>query len=119
MAKKNLVTSRPTKIETDQFEVINPILDSIYTELKELSKKKQDGALNETKVKLINRVLEKVKEFLINEPTIEFLDLLDEITLPTNSDSVLIIAQFKAAMVQFKSKHYTWNGIDYTWNTSD
>lgn len=119
MAKQTLATSRPTKIETDQFEVIYPILDSIYTELKELSKKKQDGALNETKVKLINRVLEKVKELLINEPTIEFLDLLDDITLPTNSDSVLIIAQFKAAMVQFKSKHYTWNGIDYIWNTSD
>ena len=39
--------------------------------------------------------------------------------LPTNSDAVLIIAQFKAAMEQYKDKHYGWNGSETTWTTSD
>ena len=51
--------------------------------------------------------------------TIEFLDLLDEVKLPTNSDAVIIIAQFKAAMHQYKEKHFRWNGSKQAWTTSD
>ena len=95
------------------------ILDSVYIEIKELSKKKQDGALNEIKVKMANRILAKVKIILKDDPTIEFLDLLDEVSFPTNSDAVLIIAQFKAAMQQYKDKHYGWTGIEHAWSTED
>lgn len=120
MAKKKLVTSsRPTKAQAEQFDMLFPILESVFNEIKELSKKKQDGALNELKVKMTNRILSKVKTILNDDPTVEFLDLLDEITLPTNSDAVLIIAQFKAAMEQFKDKHFGWNGSDNVWDTSD
>lgn len=111
--------NRPTKEKTEQFDMLFPILDSVFSELKELSKKKQDGALNELKVKMTNRILTKIKMILDNDPTVEFLDLLDEVALPTNSDAVLIIAQFKAAMEQYKAKHYGWNGRDHVWETSD
>jgi len=118
---KNRITSslKPTKAIAEQFDMLFPILESVYNEIKELSKKKQDGALNEIKVKLTNRILSKVKILLNEDPTIEFLDLLDEVSLPTNSDAVLIIAQFKAAMEQYKNKHYGWTGSDNAWTTSD
>lgn len=120
MAKKKLVTSsKPTKVQAEQFDMLFPILESVFNEIKELSKKKQDGALNEIKVKMTNRILAKVKAILNDDPTIEFLDLLDEVALPTNSDAVLIIAQFKAAMEQYKEKHFGWNGSDHAWTTSD
>ncbi|MBI2275612.1 MAG: hypothetical protein HYU70_17600 [Bacteroidetes bacterium] len=120
MAIKKLVTSsRPTKAQAEQFDMLSPILDSVFNEIKELSKKKQDGALNEIKVKMTNRVLAKVKAILNDDPTVEFLDLLDEVSLPTNSDAVLIIAQFKAAMAQYHQKHFGWNGSDHAWKTSD
>ena len=96
--------------------MLYPILDALLNEFKELSKKKQDGALNEMKVKLSNRVLEKVRTLLANYPTIEFLDLLDDTKLPTNSDAVLIIAQFKAAMDQYKIKNSFWKNHTYVWN---
>lgn len=51
---------------------------------------------------MINRVLEQLKEILRNQPTIEFLYLLDEDGLPTNSDAVLILGQFRASMDQFR-----------------
>jgi hypothetical protein len=111
--------AKPTKANAEQFDMLFPILESVYNEIKELSKKKQDGLLNEIKVKTTNRILSKVKSFLSDDPSIEFLDLLDEVLLPTNSDAVLIIAQFKAAMEQYKAKHFGWDGIEQRWFTSD
>ena len=120
MAKQKIVTGKkPTKAQAEQFEMLFPILDSVFNEIKELSKKKQDGALNELKVKMTNRVLTKVKSILNDDPTVEFLDLLDEEVFPTNSDAVLIISQFKAAMSQYKEKHYGWTGSEYKWETED
>lgn len=120
MVNKKLITSKkPTRENAEQFDMLSPILDSVYHEIKELSKKKQDGALNEIKVKVTNRILAKVKTILKDDPTVEFLDLLDEVTLPTNSDAVLIIAQFKAAMQQYKDKYYGWTGIEHGWSTED
>ena len=61
--------------------------------MKESSKKKTDESLNAFKVKSVNRVLTKVKDILKKEPTVDFLDILAEETLPTNSDAILIIGQ--------------------------
>lgn len=120
MSKKKLTgETKPTKANAEQFDMLFPILDSVFNEIKELSKKKQDGALNEMKVKMTNRILAKVKLILNDDPTVEFLDLLDEVALPTNSDAVLIIAQFKAAMQQYKTKHHGWDGYEHGWHTSD
>ncbi len=120
MAKGKIIsTSVPTKANAEQFDMLFPILESVFNEIKELSKKKQDGVLNDVKVKMTNRILSKVKTILKDDPTVEFLDLLDEVTLPTNSDAVLIIAQFKAAMEQYKAKHYGWHNSEYQWKTSD
>lgn len=116
MAQKTENRETATKEDVEQFAMLYPILDALLNEFKELSKKKQDGALNEMKVKLSNRVLEKVRTLLANYPTIEFLDLLDDTKLPTNSDAVLIIAQFKAAMDQYKIKNSFWKNHTYVWN---
>jgi len=111
----------PTTKRAEEFDMLFPILESVFIEMGELSKKKQDGVLNELKVKMINRILLKVKAILKDDPTVEFLDILDEISLPTNSDAVLIIAQFKAAMQQYKVKYYGYNSRagKTTWLTID
>ena len=118
MSKKKLSEKKITKAEADQYEMLYPILSSVYDEIKELSKKKQDGALNDVKVKMANRVLSKVKALLADDPTNEFLDLLDEEKLPSNSDAVLIIAQFRAAMHQYKDKHFGYfPSLGEVWDT--
>jgi len=106
---------QPTKTQAEQFDMLFPMLKAVAEEIRELSKKKQDGVLNQIKVKAINRILAKVKAILNDDPTVEFLDLLDEIELPTNSDAVLMIAQFEAAMKQFKAKYYS--NFDERWVT--
>src|SRR3989338_7152861 len=109
MAKKNKDIYLPTAEEVDKFERLSPLLDSIYEEMKEFSKKKPEELLNSLKVNMINKVLTQVKDFLAKDPNIEFLELLDDSTLPSNSDTVLIIGQFRAILNQFKSRFYYYS----------
>lgn len=118
----NLLTSAEVK----RYEMLYPMINSDLAEIRELSKKKQDEPLNKFKVKTINKKLEQVKEILKNEPTYEYLELLDEDTFPSNSDAVLMISQFIKAMDQFKKRYYTSDGSEFglyhqnnTWKTKD
>lgn len=127
MAKKIYQNENlPTSDEVKKFEMLFPMLDSDVAEIRELSKKKQDEPLNSFKVKIINKKLGQIKDLLKNEPASEYLELLDEDTLPTNSDAVLMITQFINAMGQFKRKYYESDGSDidvfgakYTWKTKN
>lgn len=108
--KKEISTEKlPTQAEIDTFEMLDKLLDSSYIEMKQFSNKKPDELLNKFKVKSLNRILEPIKSVMRNEPTASFLDLLDEDTIPSNSDAILIISQFQAAMKQFKSSYHGRN----------
>lgn len=118
--KREIDQNLPTNRQAEKFELLHPLLKSVLFEVKELSKKKQDETLNKLKVKMINKILSQVKaEVLNDDPSIEFLDLLDDATLPTNSDAVLIIAQYDAAMSQFHGKYYRWDGGNQRWFTTE
>jgi len=127
MAKKTYKNENlPTTDEVKKFEMLFPMLDSDIAEIRELSKKKQDEPLNPFKVKIINKKLVQIKELLKNEPSSEYLELLDEDSLPTNSDAVLMLTQFINSLKQFKKKYYESDGSDidvfgakYTWKTKD
>lgn len=95
----------PTEAQIENFLTLNKMIEAIYSEMKEFSKKKPDDPLNKFKVKNINRVLEQVKEILKNEPTAMFVDILDDETLPSNSDAILVVGQFKASMERFRDKY--------------
>lgn len=106
MTNKNKIENLPTNQIVEKFEMLSPMLEAVFIEIQNLSKKKQNDLLNELKVNMINKILEEFKEMLVDEPTIQFLDLLDNQTLPSNSDCVLILAQYRSALSQFKSKYY-------------
>jgi len=115
-SKQNL----PTEAQIQNFKMLDELIGSIYHEMKEFSKKKPDETLNKFKVKNVNRILEPIKEILKDEPTSEFLDLLDDETLPSNSDAILIIGQYKASMKQFHNKYYLIeSGVGYRWSTKE
>lgn len=112
-AKKiSTVAKKTAEEQIKLYNTISPLLYSAFNEVKEFSKKKQDDPLNLKKVKMINRLLEKAKEVLKNEPTVDFLDMLDEDELPSNSDAVLTMSQFISAMNKFYNDHYHLNGWD-------
>ena len=94
-----------------------PLLQVMYSEFKELSKKKPDAAVSKSKIKITNRLLEKVRKVLEDESQIEFLDLLDEDDIPQVSDVTLILSQYVVAMKTFKKSYYGSldGGINFDW----
>ncbi len=126
MAKTKNNDLLPTLENVNKFDMLYPMLVSDLNEIRELSKKKQDEPLNKFKVKIINKKLEQIRSILSNEPTNEYLELLDEDTFPSNSDAVLMISQFIQAMEQFKTNYFTEDsygsdfgilGGHYSWKT--
>jgi len=108
---------KTTAIKAEVHDVTTPLLKAMYNEFRELSKKKQDGAVSKSKIKLINRLLVKCREVLKDELSIEYLDLLDEDEVPQNSDVVLMLSQYVAAMDQFHDTYYGWTGSEHDWFT--
>src|SRR4051812_32263433 len=96
-----------TRAESEQYAVLKPLLDAMYSEFQELSKKKPQDVVSKGKVGLVNRMLTPVLELLKNEPSHTFLNLLDEDDLPENSDVVLMLGQALAAMNSFRIRHQT------------
>ena len=106
-----------SQMEVDEFETIQPLLLSTFNEIKAFALKKQDGTLSKLKVIAINQVLERAKKILDGEAFSEFLQILDIDTLPSNSDAVMIIANYKTALSGYRNKYATDDGYgDYDWN---
>jgi hypothetical protein len=96
----------PSDANVAAFDLIYPMIEAAHKEMSELSKKKQDGILNELKIRHVNRLLDRAKDVLGSDASVEFVEVLDEETLPQNSDAVLVIGQWLAAMSQFKDRHF-------------
>lgn len=96
----------PTEKDIEDFELLKGMLNSQKKEFDNLSKKKADGQLNPMKVKMVNRVLEPLKNLCKNEKSYMFLDTLNEDEMPTYSDVVLIISQYETALDEFGEKYY-------------
>lgn len=110
-----MAKTKTTPAKATLYEVTSPLLDSMYGEFKELSKKKPDGVPSETKINVVNRLLQACREILADEKSLQFLDLVDKDTVPQYSDVVLLLSQYSAAMKAFHSTYYGWNGVDHDW----
>jgi hypothetical protein len=108
---------RPYTTETKvrKHEVAMPLLTAMYSEFKELAKKKPDAPVSKQKIKVVNRLLESCRSVLENEESLVFLDLLDEDDVPQQSDLTLMLSQYVAAMEAFRNQHSEFNGDDYDW----
>jgi hypothetical protein len=113
MTKKN---QKQTSFEkTELYEVIMPLLEAMRAEFLELTKKKPEAVLNKSKIKIVNRLLEKCRIVLALEQSLEYLDLIDEDDFPQNSDVALMLSQYVVTMHQFRSTYYGWEGEESRW----
>jgi hypothetical protein len=108
---------RTTKQAASEFEVIMPLLEAMFSEFKEFSRKKPDAAIGKAKIAVVNRLLERAKVVLANEASARFLDLLDEQQVPLNSDVALMLSQWVAAMHAFRGRYFGWDGASQVWFT--
>ena len=120
MAKKiKTAACQPSKADVMKFIMMYDFLESAYVEMKDFSKKSPDTTLNARKVKSLNRILNDIKNILVNEPTFSYLYLLDEEMLPSNSDVVLMMSQYRSAMENYRKKYRTYQNYSYYWNTTE
>lgn len=90
----------------EKYQIVYPLLQSAYREMKEFSRKKPEAVVNKMKTSNINRLLEDAQDILSEEKVLKYLKLLDDETLPQNSDVVLVLAQYENALQQFEEKYY-------------
>jgi len=122
MKKKN--NFKPTEKQIQKFEKLFSLVSQLASDMDKFSKKSPDGVLNQLKVKMINKVLTQIKDFFDSDSVVEFLELLDDEALISNSDSVLIMGQYISVMNQFKDKYYGRDESDmsriiYKWDTEE
>ena len=111
----------PTNAEVEQFLMLRELVTGLYNEMKDFAKKSANETLNEFKIKSLNRVLSPLKELLKDQPTALFLDVLDETSLPTNSDVVIILSQYLTAMQKFEDRYRKKDPLKLVirWNTKE
>ena len=120
MAKKSSIEEYlPSKADVMNFIMLYDFLESAYIEMKDFSKKNPDAALNERKVKSLNRILKDIKNILQNEPTASYMDILDEEMLPSNSDVVLTMSQYRSALENYRKKYRRYHNYGSSDITSD
>ena len=98
-----------TKQKVEEYEVLMPLLQAMFREFTEFAKKKPDGVLSKSRLRVVNRLLSAVYAVLDAEPSREYLDLFEEDELPQNGDVMLMIGQAVAAMKAFHDRYYRWN----------
>lgn len=107
--------AKTTSKKASTHDVMTPLLTAMFEEFKDLAKKKPDAAVSKGKLVIANRLLNRIREILADEESIEFLDLLNEDDVPQASDVTLILSQYVAAMQAFKERYHGWNGSDHAW----
>jgi len=113
--------SYPTSDQAASYDRFLPLLKAQHSEFTKLSGKKQDGHVNELKIRNVNRLLQAIEQLVVDSPSRPYLELLDEATLPENSDVVIILSQWLAVLEQYKEDYYGFDPElhDYRWFTQE
>lgn len=95
-----------TETVVKSYEATVGVFNVLLEEVRTLSNKKPDVTISASKVKIKNRVLVDLLEFLQSEPSGKYLDILDDAALPQISDALLVMVQFKSALKSFRERYY-------------
>lgn len=117
MTHEKAQSSEITNADVDRFKLLHRMLGALHGDVQELAKKKQDGALTKTRIAMINRLLKDVKDVLASQPSVRYLDLLDEDSVPQNADALLVTGQYLSAMAQYRTKYTHYDGYKHKWIT--
>ena len=101
------------------FDASKDVFKGVLSEMRELSKRKPDTTLSQSKVRILNRILADIEVILKDEPEGKYLELLDEDDLPQNSDAVLVMVQFEKALNAFKGRYARGSGNALVWKTEE
>ena|SRR5271157_1639332 len=102
-----------------EFEKLEQQLHSFLDEISELSRKKPNDALNKFKLKFINSTLEGLNRLIGEHRPFPDFETFEVDDLPTNSDVVVILAQYAAATYNFRRDHTSKKDYKWYWVVRD
>lgn len=96
-----------TQEQATRFDGAEEKLITFHADVEKLSNKKPDGALNAFKLGFINQVLATINPILGDEyqPFPDFSTFDVEGSIPSASDVVMMLSQYRKAMVKFRQDH--------------
>ena len=102
--------------DVETFERLQAQLEGFHSEIETLVRKSPNDLLNKFKLQLVNAVLVRANALLAEryQPFPEFLTFADE-QPPSNSDVMLILSQYLAAMESMRADHIVQNSIYWYW----
>lgn len=111
--KQQQLPKEKTLDNKDEYNLLFAMLKSAYVELRDMSKKTPKESLSLMKVRMLNRILEKIRTFLELEATAAFLDLIDEDSIPSTSDTLILMSQYAGAIENYyKRYHEQWDKME-------
>lgn len=97
------------------FEKLEQQLHSFLREISSLSAKKPNDPLNKFKLKFINTTLDGLNQLLANDRPFSDFDRFDPDDLPSNSDVVVLLSQYAAAVHRYRVDNSEYNERDRRW----
>ncbi len=109
-----------TDAEATELETVIEQMDSMYSELLLLTKKKANDSLNKFKISLINSLLARCNN-LIGEDYKPFdgFESFDPDDLPSNSDVSMILSQYNKSLEMFRNDNIYFKSHVWYYNTDD
>jgi hypothetical protein len=106
------------------FDKLISQMERLLTDMESLAKKSPDGAVSKFKLGVINEQLRTANQFLLHSfKPIDGFEEFDVISLPSNSDVVLVVSQYLACLERWRSnnvrqvagafpKYWVWDIVD-------
>lgn len=104
------------RVEVERYEELQSKLISIRNDIAALSSKKPGEQLNKFKIKYVNDVLTKINDLIGSDKPYDDFDVFDEVSLPTNSDALMIINLYINGMNRFKTHNSSDQSVDIDWS---
>jgi hypothetical protein len=100
----------------DEFEAVEAQVSAAREELLVLVKKNPHDALSKFKLSLVNGLLRRANALLAEDerPLADFSEF-DADELPSNSDVVVVLAQYLAALENLRVKHIQYSRGEWSW----
>jgi len=121
MAKKAQKTNWLTIADVGHFDKLRSQLQKLSGDIESLSKKNPDHPINKFKLQFINEKIQNANQFLQTPyKPIENFDIFDEISLPSNSDVVMVLSQYIECLELWRSAHVmrvrdSFGGYSWEW----
>jgi hypothetical protein len=100
----------------DEFELVENQLERFRVELQVLAKAKPHDAVNAFKLSLLNALLARANGILGERyEAVAGFKQFDSDTVPTTSDSVLVVSQYCGALEKLRSDNIARSGGEWVW----